>query len=193
MKHDLALFDFDGTLADSLPWVGQAVQRLAAELQFKPIPAEKLKTLRHCEVSSLLKTFDFPRWKMPRMLIAMRRLMATEVEQIPLFDGIEHFCRRAHARGLGLGVVSSNSEANVRTILGPATAALFTCYECGVSLLGKASKIRRAARATSTPVNRAIYIGDELRDFDAAKAAGMPFGAVSWGWADASAWASRQP
>ena len=35
-------------------------------------------------------------------------------------------------------------------------------------------------------------IGDELRDLDAAEAAGMPFGAVTWGWADGPAFAQRQ-
>lgn len=192
-KHDLALFDFDGTLADSLPWFRAALQRFAAELQIPTIPDDQLASLRRADTASLVAAFKIPMWRIPRLVATMRRYMSKEVDRISLFNGINAFCHQAAAAGLRLGVVSSNSEENVRAVLGPATAALFTCFECGASLLGKPAKLRRAARRAGTPVKHAIYVGDELRDLDAATKAGMAFAAVTWGWADAPAFAARQP
>lgn len=193
MKHDLALFDFDGTLADSLPWFHQATQRLAARFNFKAVPTEELEAYRYRDASNLMSELNLPLWKVPRVVTAVRRLMAEEIHKISLFAGIKDFCRHAESQGLRLGIVSSNSEDNVQTALGPETCARFACFECGASLLGKASKLRRAARRAGTPIDRTIYIGDELRDLTAATKAGMPFGAVTWGWSPRPAFAPHQP
>jgi phosphoglycolate phosphatase len=192
MKPALALFDFDGTLADSLPWFQQAMSRLGAEFNLRPLPPEEVEALRHADASSVLKSFDIPVWKVPRLVTAMRRLMASEQHGVQLFAGIEPFARKAHAQGLKLGIVSSNSEENVRTVLG-SLAEVFTCFECGVSMMGKASKLRRASRAAKVPIGSSIYIGDELRDLDAARKVHMAFGAVTWGWNAPAAFLARQP
>ncbi len=193
MKQDLALFDFDGTLADSLPWFHEATRRLAARFNFKVVPTEELEAYRYRDASNLMAELNLPLWKVPRVVTAVRRLMAEEIHKISLFAGINEFTQRAEGKGLRLGIVSSNSEDNVRTALGRETSARFVCFECGASLLGKASKLRRAARKTGTTFDRTIYIGDELRDLTAATKAGMPFGAVTWGWSPRPAFAPLKP
>jgi phosphoglycolate phosphatase len=54
-------------------------------------------------------------------------------------------------------------------------------YDCGASIFGKASKIKAVVRRSGTDPRNAIYIGDEVRDAEAARKAGIAFGAVSWG------------
>jgi phosphoglycolate phosphatase len=132
-------------------------------------------------------------WKMPRIAAAMRRMMAEEIASIRLFEGTGPFLRRLHQRGSLLGIVSSNSEANVRTVFGKDTAELFRHYECGISMLGKASKLRRAAKLTGIPIENTLYVGDEIRDFEAAKKVGMPFGAVGWGLSTVVAFDKLKP
>ena len=56
-------------------------------------------------------------------------------------------------------------------------------YACSASLFGKRAKIRRVLRQAGVRPGEALYIGDEIRDLDAARASGMAFGAVSWGYA----------
>ena len=191
LKHDLVLFDFDGTLADSLPWLSGATARLAQAFNFRVPPPDEIERLRDGGPNNILSAMGIPLWKMPRIAAAMRKMMAEDVATIRLFDGIEGFIRRLHARGVRLGIVSSNGEANVRTVLGPATAKLFQRYECGVSLLGKAAKLRRAVKLAKA--EHALYVGDEIRDFEAAEKAPMPFGAVGWGFSTVTAFEKRQP
>ena len=86
-------------------------------------------------------------------------------------------------RGVATAVVSSNSEANVRRILGPECAPLIGCYECGASLFGKAAKFRRVLERTGARQEEAICVGDEARDIEAASEAGLASGAATWGYA----------
>jgi len=80
-----------------------------------------------------------------------------------------------------VAIVSSNSEETIRHVLGAETAPTVAIYECGASLFGKPTKLRRALRRSGVAPADAIAIGDELRDIEAAHAVGIPSGAVLWG------------
>jgi phosphoglycolate phosphatase len=77
-------------------------------------------------------------------------------------------------------LVSSDNEVNARRQLGEA-ASMFSHFDCGASLFGKAAKFRRVLKRTGVAPSQVISIGDELRDIEAARAAGIACGAVMWG------------
>ena len=66
-------------------------------------------------------------------------------------------------------------------------------YACGVSLFGKAAAFRRVLRRAGVRPEDALCVGDELRDLEAAAEAGIPFGAVTWGYPSADALRARTP
>ena len=49
-------------------------------------------------------------------------------------------------------------------------------------MFGKAPKLRAVLKASGIPARQAIYLGDEIRDAEAAHKAGMAYGAVAWGY-----------
>lgn len=191
--YDLAIFDFDGTLADSIPWVMSIVDDLAAAHGLNHVDAEDLRALRSLNIAQAAKQFGVPAWRIPPIAVDVRRRMAAEIERIPLYEGIPALLRSLGDAGIALAVVSSNAEANVRTALGEDLAGLFAVYLCGVSLLGKASKLRQVVARTGIATEKAIYIGDEIRDVEAAHDAGMAVGAATWGYNDASSLAGADP
>ena len=65
--------------------------------------------------------------------------------------------------------------------------------QCEVSLFGKQRKLGGVARMLAVPPERALYVGDETRDVQAAKAAGFDSAAVSWGYSTRSALAAVRP
>lgn len=81
-----------------------------------------------------------------------------------------------------MAVVSSNSLANVQQILGPVLVAQIAHFGCGAPVLGKKGRTQRALRALGATPGRSVCIGDELRDADVARAVGVDFAAVSWGY-----------
>src|SRR5262249_4174613 len=123
----------------------------------------------------------------------LRRRMAEDAETIKLFPGAKALLRRLAGHGVVLGVVSSNSAANVRRILGPEAAALVEHYACGAALFGKAAKFRALVRRARVKPSETLCIGDETRDIEAAREAGFASGAVAWGCAPAALRAAAAP
>jgi phosphoglycolate phosphatase len=64
---------------------------------------------------------------------------------------------------------------------------------CGSSLFGKHRHLTRVLREARVPAHRAIYVGDQLEDAQAAARAGIAFAGVSWGYATAAALQATDP
>ena len=155
MKYTLAMFDFDGTLADTFPWFLSAVTRLAEKHGFNKIEAGEVETLRGYSAHKIVEHLGIPAWKLPRIGIDMRRMMAEDIRQIRSFEGIGAMLRGLSDRGVALAVVTSNAYDNVRHVLGAEHAALIRYYECGASLFGKRGKLRRVLKQSGVrPVRR---------------------------------------
>lgn len=192
MTYSLAIFDLDGTLADSFPWFRHHVNGVADRFGFRRVADEDVDSLRRAGSREILARLDVPPWKLPVIARHMRRLKATHIADIPLFDGADAMLRALADGGVRLALVSSDSETNARTQLGD-LAALFFHFDCGASLFGKAAKFRRAVRRAGLSPAQAIAIGDEIRDIEAARAAGIACGAVHWGFAAPNALQALTP
>jgi phosphoglycolate phosphatase len=183
MPYKLAIFDFDGTLADSIGWMKGVFNELAEHFHFPTATPEELDALRQRDNKAILAHFGIPLWKMPSIAMHVRKLAARDADRIQLYPGITELLAALEAKGLTLAVVSSNSEENVRRVLGPQSAARIRHYACGASLFGKRSKFRAVLKRSGISSREAIAIGDEVRDIEAAAAEGIDTGAVTWGYA----------
>jgi phosphoglycolate phosphatase len=192
MHYDLVIFDLDGTLADSFPWFLRVVNGVAQKYGFRPIADEEVEPLRHAGSREILRRQQVPRWKLPAIARHMRALKREHITDIPLFPGTPDMLRALHHADLTLALVTSDSEENARAQLGD-SAACFSRFACGASLFGKAAKFKRILRQTGAAPSRAIAIGDEVRDIEAARAAGIACGAVTWGYASREALIATKP
>ncbi len=193
MRYRLAIFDFDGTLADSFSWFLGIVNVLADEHGFQRMEEHEVETLRGQAARQIVAHLKVPAWKLPRVAHQMRQLMARDIGRIPLFPGVDQVLRELAGRGVRLAVVTSNSVENVRQVLGPESAALIHYYGCGASMFGKRPKLRAVLRSAGIPAVEAICIGDEVRDLEAARAEGIAFGAVAWGYTTPRALRAHAP
>jgi phosphoglycolate phosphatase len=192
MPYSLVIFDLDGTLADSLPWFRHHVNGVADRFGFRRVADDDVEGLRHADSRELLARLEVPSWKLPMIARHMRRLKAMHIADIKLFCGAEAMLRSLTGAGLRLALVSSDSEANARRQLDGA-AALFCDFDCGASIFGKAAKFRRVIRRAGVDPAQVIAIGDEVRDIEAARAAGIACGAVHWGFAAPAALRALRP
>ncbi|MEB1549806.1 HAD family hydrolase [Xanthomonas campestris pv. campestris] len=178
----LIIFDFDGTLADSFGFFLSTQRTLAARHGFRAAEAHEVDAARRLTTRELLKHSGLRSWRVPLVAADFIRLMRAAPPPA-LFPGVDATLRALHASGTRLALVSSNSVENVQRALGAELSALFAAFEGGAHLLGKHRALRRVLRATGHTASQAIYVGDQVADWEAAQVLGLPFAAVAWGYA----------
>ena len=193
MSYRLAIFDFDGTLVDSMPWFQRMIGVIAEELGLRQVGPEERQALRACHPREALARLGVPLWQVPRIARRLRQLKALEAHRLPLFPGVGDLLRDLAGRGLPRAIVSSDADANIRTTLGPEHARLIDLFACGAGLFGKPPLLRRVLRHYRLRPDEALYVGDELRDAEAARAVGVAFGAVTWGFTTVDALKAQAP
>ncbi len=193
VKYKLVIFDMDGTLADSFPWFTRVLNSVADKYRFRRVGPHEVETLQSLSARDMLEWLGVPLWKAPKIARHMRALKTQHLHEIALFPGVDRLLAELAARGVLLAIVSSDSEDNVRRTLGPHNAARFAHYACRSSMFGKPAKFRTILRRSGVPTTQTIAVGDETRDAEAARAVGVAFGAVSWGYASLDALRAHKP
>ncbi len=176
-----------------MPWFNSILNTVADKYGFRKIDLAERENLRHREASEILKYLGIPLWKLPAIMTHVRTLMQDIDPSVQLFDGIADAVAQLKAGGVRLAVISSNSIENVQRVLGADTCALFDDYECGTDLFGKAAKIDRLMRRHEVAPERFLLVGDEMRDIDAARKAGVRVASVAWGYNHVDALRERKP
>lgn len=181
-KYRLAIFDFDGTLADSFPFFVQVFNQLAEQHGFRKIEPHLVPAFRHYSARQMMEQVGLPAWKLPLVGKSFIALMRQNAASIPLFEDMSQTLLHLADQGVTMAIVSSNSYDNVSRILGPENTKLIRHFECGMSIFGKPARIQKVLKKTGIPGHKAIYIGDQLTDLEAARKEKVAFGAVSWGY-----------
>lgn len=191
--YRLVIFDLDGTLADSFSFFIACQGRLAVLHGFRALAGHEVEEARGWSARELMRHVGLPFWKLPRVAADFRRMMAADGGTVACFPGVRDALEELHAAGVKLALVTSNSMANSMRVLGPEIWALLSHAECGASMFGKARRLRRSCKAVGVAPREAIYIGDQTVDAEAARSAGMAFGAAGWGYATAVSLARFSP
>ncbi len=193
MKYKLIIFDFDGTLANSFPWVLNILDELAEKFKAIPLDHSRLEEIKTYSPQKIMKMHRVPVWKLPAILKFTRSRMITQGESIHLFDGVETLLQTLKERNIKLALVTTNTCETVRRVLGDDLYNLFHMFEDKVSIFGKPAALKKIAKRSGLDKSEMLAIGDEIRDIDAAKKVQIPFGAVSWGFSNIEALTSRAP
>jgi phosphoglycolate phosphatase len=193
MTFRLAIFDFDGTLANTYPVFVTSLHELAATHRFRhPAPDEERK-LRGMSVTEVMRELQLPLWRVPAVLTDYRKIMGGRIDEIHPFAGVAEALLALQAQKVELALATSNTLDNVIAVLGAELLERFVAVECGTALFGKAQRLRRILKETQADRAQAIYIGDEIRDADAAHRVGVRFGAVAWGYTSIDALLDTNP
>jgi phosphoglycolate phosphatase len=192
MSFRLVIFDLDGTLVDSLSWFLSVVNGVARKYGFREIEDHEIEPMRREGPREILRRLEVPLWRLPAIARHMRGLKREQLDAMSVFPGVPAMLRGLHEAGLTLALVTSDSEDNARRQLGT-NAVLFSHFDCGASLFGKAAKFKSIMRRAGVAATQVIAIGDEVRDIEAARATNIASGAVTWGYSAAETLAAMKP
>lgn len=187
MSARLAIFDFDGTLANTVPVFLDVFDRVIDRYALRRPAEADVQWLRAQPTSDILRWLGVPLWQLPAIMRFARARMQARASEIALFPGMDTLLHGLVTAETRIAVVTSNTERTVRTVLGPTLMSQVSALRCGVGLFGKAARLRGVLRRTGVAPHAAVFVGDEERDVAAARGAGVRAIAVTWGYAAASA------
>jgi len=187
------IFDFDGTLADTIDILLSITNRLSAEFGFKSATKEELAQLSNLNSWQILQYSGISIFKFPLLIRRLKGELHSEIPHIQLFPGIKEVLLELKKRGFQLGIITSNSRENVLASLAKnGLQDTFTFIYSG-STFGKHKVINKWLKIENINPEEVIYVGDEIRDIDAAKKTGIKVIAVGWGFNSPQALAAQNP
>ena len=104
------------------------------------------------------------------------------MDQLILFKGMKEVMLELKQQGYSLGLLSSNTQANINKFLINHQLEIFDFIETSSLFNGKVGKLNRILSQSQRKPNEVIYIGDEVRDIKACQKAGIPIIVVTWGY-----------
>ncbi len=175
------IFDFDGTVADTLQTVVSVLNSFSRTFKYKFIEQKDVEDLRNKNPEEILKFLEISYLKVPFIARKATSALSTSMSELKPIPDIEAALLYLKSKGYVLGIVTSNSVKNVQTFLQSNDIMYFDfIYSAGI--FKKRRVLHKLAKqygvVTDGPI---IYVGDETRDVDAAKHAGMKVIAVTWG------------
>ena len=189
MSQKLVLFDFDGTIVDSFP-----VFLSFASREGYLFDEGEVGVFRDLSMKQVIDKLGIPAWKIPFFAKKFQHYFKKASADVRLVDGIGEAIRQLHEEGCILGIVTSNSKSNVEAILEREGVLFFFDHVFSEwNVFGKAGPLKRITRYLDVAENEAWYIGDEARDVEAAREAGIQSIAVTWGFNSESALRAMRP
>jgi phosphoglycolate phosphatase len=177
------IFDFDGTLADSLVLGLQGVNQLADRFAYQAF--QDTDYLRAKGVHQIIKEDLGLKWyQFPLYLRALKRILIPEISKLELHEEIPESLEQL-VNQARLFILTSNIEPAVRHVLQRYQLDCFEGVYTDASLFKKHSKLKRLLRKHKLLAHEAVYVGDEVRDVVACRKIGMPIISVSWGFNNA--------
>ncbi|OCQ92811.1 carotenoid oxygenase [Nostoc sp. MBR 210] len=183
MTQKVIVFDFDGTIADTVDALVGIANRLATEFGYKQITPEQLAHLRNLTSREIIKYSGVSLLKIPFLLRKVKSELKNKIHEFHPIPGIREALTELKNHGYQLGIITSNSKENVTAFLNNHELDnLFDFIYSGVTIFGKTTIINNLLKQKKLSTQAVIYVGDETRDIEASKKANIKVVAVTWGF-----------
>lgn len=189
----MIVFDFDGTIADTLPAALKIANGYLKKLGYKSISRKELTDLRNMSPFQILKTFKFPIWKLPGLVKKIQGDLYKEIDSITLFPGMEKTLLDLSLAQYRLGIITSNRQETVDAFLRKNRLTYFEMIMCEPSLLEKPRYIHKFLKEQNLKPEEILYIGDEIRDIEASRENGVKIISVTWGFNEEASLKKNNP
>jgi phosphoglycolate phosphatase len=176
-----AIFDFDGTIADTFEAVVGVLNALAVEFGYHTADRAETEQLRGLPPIEVAQRLGVAWPKVPQLVGRVRKGMMQSMPQVQPCTGVPEVLQTLQARGLSLGLLTSNSRENVDLFL-DSHPMRFDFISTGSGLWSKHRRLSALLRRRGLSAAETAYIGDEVRDIEAGRKLGLRVIAVGWGY-----------
>ncbi|WP_341525807.1 HAD-IA family hydrolase [Nostoc sp. UHCC 0302] len=194
MTQKVIIFDFDGTIADTVDALVSIANRLAVDFGYIQITPEQLDYLKNLTSREIIKYSGVSLFKIPFLVKKVKSELKSKIPELKPIPGIQEALIELQSEGYKLGIITSNSQENVTQFLTINNLDhLFNFIYSGITIFGKTTIINNVLRQRQLKPQEVIYVGDETRDIEASKKANIQVIAVTWGFNSLQALAKQNP
>jgi phosphoglycolate phosphatase len=185
-KIKYVIFDFDGTIADTLPFSFQKFLEMTRLLNIEDLTdKEIIKEIRSKSYQELLKDNFKRSWlKIPFVINVIKNMqveLEKEMHNIKFFSGMKKFLFNLKKEGYKLAIISSNRVENINKFIKHNNLDIFDFVHGKTDLFGKSGYLGKFLTDFKLDKSEVVYVGDEIRDVEACKKTGIKIIGVSWG------------
>ncbi|WP_350431160.1 HAD-IIIA family hydrolase [Shewanella sp. H8] len=181
---ELVIFDWDGTLMDSVGHIVSCMQDVARELSL-PIPSEQqVRDIIGLSLPQIMPILFAEYQNHQQIISCYRRHHIANEQPTPLFEGVESLIRNLHAAGYQLAVATGKGREGLDKVLElTGLGQYFHATRCADDAESKPHPEMLYSLLTHFDItaDRAIMIGDSVHDLTMANNAGMAGIGVSYG------------
>ena len=187
------LFDFDGTIADSIQLGLKIANKLAPQFGFPTFTENDIQHFRSLTWHKIAAETKIPFYKIPKIVTRAIKEYKHLISELEPCAGIVEMLNEFTSKAIPMALLSSNTKENVDIFLKSYKLNSFLWIEGTSGILNKAKDIKKRLKKHQLTSDAVIYIGDEVRDIEAAHKCGLKSIAVTWGFHTADFLESYHP
>lgn len=179
------IFDFDGTIADTIPSYPEMLQilsKLTKELGVREITKADIIRFREQSIHTILQELHIPLFKVPFLVTRVKTALQKNLNASTPIPHMKKTLLNIKKAGYAMSIVTSSNKTDVENFLKRNRLEIFDVLYTGITLFGKDRLINSLMQKYQLKPKEVVYIGDEIRDIEAAKKAHIKVIAVSWGF-----------
>jgi len=181
------IFDFDGVIANTLDFIFKEIINFSRHFNVKNLKEKQIiEKIRQSNYKDLFKKFQINWLKLPIILFLIKRAqyrLFEQIDDIRPFPKIKKLLNFLKKNQYLVFLVSSNIRKNIDRFLEINQLNVFDNIYTSNNFFGKDKIFLEILKKYRLKKEEVVYIGDELRDLQATKKAGIKFIGVSWGLA----------
>lgn len=176
------IFDFDGTIADTLSLGVELLNSQSDRFGLKKFTNEEVKRFRGMEARQIMDKLHLSVFRVLRIGKVLKLELNNVIDTANVFSGMKEALEELKKEAYKLGIVSLNNKENILRFLQKNNLEVFDYIYCKNTVFGKDKLIRKMIRKEKMVREETIFIGDEVRDIEAAKQEGIKIISTTWGY-----------
>ena len=183
INKKVIIFDFDGTLGDTLPMLVGVYNGIAGDFGSKIVKTCDVQKFRNMNLQDLFTELNISKVKLPFLIKKCKKNLKMEMANVNPIEGVVDMIKSLKENGYTLGILTSNTKDNVEVFLNNnELEKYFDFIYSAKSIFGKDKVLAKILKKYDFHKDDVTYVGDEVRDIEASHRLGIAVIGVSWGF-----------
>lgn len=194
-SFDTLIFDFDGTIADTVKLYVLAYQQIHKRYGLPKLKKSDCELFKNLSLGTLIKEYQLGPVKLMKIASELNQTVGGLIKQAHFFPQMKEILL-ALRKKYRLALLSSNQMSNIEAFFKQENlvmADVFSFWRCDKQIFGKDRALLNLAKKEQFNLKKTLYFGDQVRDIEACRRAKVAIAAVSWGFASEELLAKAEP